>query len=101
MDQNNQPLESINENQPIVPMAEHKKTGPMIGILVIILIVVIATLYLFASRTEAPVIPDDGDSLTQVQTTSEVQPVTNLSDDVLDLQTDLNASVQGLDGQNF
>jgi len=96
MDQNNQP--NINTTQPMTPPVmetPHKKSGPMIAGLVVILIIIIGTLYMFAARSQAPVIP------TEETANTEVQPVTNTSDDVSSLETDLDTSVSGLDSQNF
>jgi len=96
MDQNNQP--NMNSTQPMTsPVMEtpHKKSGPMIAGLAIILIIIIGALYMFAARSQAPVIP------TEDATTAEVQPVTNTSDDVSSLEADLNTSVDGIDSQNF
>jgi uncharacterized protein YpmB len=97
MDQNNQPI--TNTSQPMTPPpvmeTPHKKSGPMIAGLAIILIIIIGALYMFAARSQAPVIP------TEEETTTEVQPVTNTSDSVSDLEADLNVSVDGLDAQNF
>ncbi len=99
MDQNNQPNTPMNNNQTVNPAPEHKNTGPMISILVIILILIIGLLYMFASRTEAPIIPTE--YKTPNETVVEVENITNQSDNVSDLETDLNASVEGLDQQSF
>ena len=75
-----------------------KKVGPIIATLVIVLILLIAALYLFASRITQPIIPDDSPDADTVPT---VQPVTSTSTDLHALQNDLNASTNGLGGQNF
>ena len=97
MDQNNQPI--VNSTQPMTPPpvmeTPHKKSGPMIAGLAIILIIIIGALYMFAARSQAPVIP------TEEETNTEVQPVTSTADDVSSLEADLNVSVDGLDAQNF
>ncbi len=80
---------------PVVTItSEHKKVGPIVAILVAILILIIGALYLFASRvTVEPM---------EMNTAQEsVQPVTNTSDDVTSIESDLDASTDGLDGQNF
>jgi uncharacterized protein HemX len=79
---------------------ERKKTGPMIAILVVVLILIIGALYLFTSGTTEQS-PADNTLAGDNNTTESVQPVTNTSDDVSDLEADLNASVDGLDAQNF
>lgn len=99
MDQNNQPITPMNNNQTINTTPEHKKTGPMISILVIILILIIGLLYMFASRTEAPIIPNEYKAPTE--TATEVKNITNSSDNVSDLEADLNTSVDGVDQQSF
>ena len=93
-----------------------KKVGPIIATLIIVLILIIAALYLFASRINQPAIPDDnavtagnldgtqparGSTASPASTATEVQPVTNTSTDVNSLQSDLNNSTAGLDNQNF
>lgn len=96
MDQNNQPI--ANATQPMTPPVmetPHKKSGPMIAGLAVILIIIIGALYMFAARSQAPVIP------TEENTSTEVQSVTNTSDDVSSLEADLNTSVSGIDSQNF
>ncbi len=94
---------------------EHKKVGPIIAVLIIILVLIIGALYLFASRINEEQVPTDSSvaadgtpsALQQSQTSSSgsadqfVQPVTNNADDVTSLEADLNASTKGLDGQNF
>ena len=61
MDQNNQPI--VNSTQPMTPPpvmeTPHKKSGPMIAGLAIILIIIIGALYMFAARSQAPVIPTE------------------------------------------
>ena len=113
--------QSVMNNQPIIPPADSpspakgpnvdKKVGPIIATLVIVLILIIAALYLFASRINQPAIPDDNDvtagdldgkvATTTAASTTTVQPVTNTSTDVKSLQSDLNDSTKGLDNQNF
>lgn len=91
---------------------EHKKVGPIIAILIIILVLIIGALYLFASRInteQTPVdssvaanntaAPSQNDASNNTSTT--IQPVTGTSDDIGSLEADLNASASGLDNQNF
>ena len=89
-----------------------KKVGPIIATLVIVLILIIAALYLFASRINQPAIPDDNavtagnldGTLTAnnpAPAATAVEPTTGTSTDVQSLQNDLNNSTNGLDGQNF
>ena len=88
----------------------HKRVGPIIAILVIVLVLIIAALYLFASRINQQIIPNNTES--SVTDTSavnnetatvnqSVQEITNTSDDLQSLQDDLNASTNELDIQNF
>ena len=78
--------------------AEQKKIGPIISTLIIVLILIMAALYIFASQVTQQTLPTD-DSTDASSTT--VQPITNNSDDVQSMQNDLNASTQGLNSQNF
>jgi len=118
MDQNlnNTP---ITENSPATPVNGapngdmgtngHKKVGPIIATLVIILILIIAALYVFASRANQQAIPDDGSmsavsdgsSSTQTGASATVAPVTGTSTDLQSLQHDLDAATRGVDQQNF
>lgn len=82
---------------------EHKKVGPIIAVLVIVLVLIIGALYLFASRINQEQVPTDtsvasGNTVAAPQT---VQPVTNKADDVSAIEADLNASSKGLDAQTF
>lgn len=84
------------------PTPEHKKIGPIIAILVIILVLVIGALYIFASNINKQSAPIDSIGQTNGSpVVSEVKPITNQADDIDSLEADLNASTKGLDGQNF
>lgn len=92
------------------PAPEHKKVGPIIAVLIIVLVLVIGALYLFASRINEEQAPVDSSVATEstpstaVSNSSSQQtvtPITNNSDDVDSLEADLNTSVKGLDNQNF
>jgi hypothetical protein len=77
--------------------APQKKVGPIVAVLVIVLVLVAAAIYMFATRVNTPE-PVNNDT---AATSEEVQPITNNSDEVNDLEADLGASVSGLDEQNF
>ena len=112
--------QSAMNSQPIIPSStapepnhgqnHEKKVGPIIATLVIVLILIIAALYLFASRINQPAIPDDnsvaagnldGTVGTVATATAYVKPTTGTSTDVGSLQNDLNNATKGLDNQNF
>ena len=89
-----------------------KKVGPIIATLVIVLILIIAALYLFASKINQPAIPDDNavsagnldgtaTANNDSQAPAAVQPTTGTSTDIQSLQNDLDNSTNGLDNQNF
>ncbi len=91
---------------------EHKKVGPIIAILIIILVLIIGALYLFASRINTEQAPVDSsvaasDTAMPLQNNasnsapSTVQPVTGTSDDLGSLEADLKTSAGGIDSQNF
>lgn len=111
MDTNTTPNNSPAEQAPVAPTStpvahEHRKVGPIVAILVIIIVLVAAAIYLFASRTNKEPATDMANQATQGQTqdqqaSASVTPVTNSSDDVGSIEADLNASVNGLDEQNF
>ena len=108
---NNAPIAPM--SSPVTPMGTpvrdngHKKVGPIIATLVIVLVLIIAALYLFASRiNKEPVPTDTSAAMTTNDTNNEpaaptVAPVTGTSDDPASIQADLNASTNNLDQQNF
>ena len=104
MDNNNQQTAPVNPMMNTAPSMP-KKTGPMIGILVVVLILIIAALYLFASKLSNSSTSSADNSMMDATETAavgqSVQPVTNTSDDMQSLQSDLDSSTKGLDGQGF
>jgi hypothetical protein len=85
---------------PQAPNNVQKKVGPIIATLIIVLILIIAALYMFASRLNQQAVPTD--DMTDLGTTTQtVQPITGKSDDINSIQTDLNASTNGVDQQNL
>ena len=80
---------------------ESKNIGPIISTLVIVLILIMAALYIFASHISQQTLPADALMDTGSATTTTVQPVTNNSDDTSSIQSDLKASTKGLNNQNF
>ncbi len=104
MEPNNTQPAIDNQNMPPVSPAPQgdKKVGPIIASLIIVLVLIFAALYVFASRITQPIIPDDSTGDTEQATTSNsVKPVTSTSTDVKSMQADLNASTNGLDNKNF
>lgn len=106
-----QAQQSQNSQAPINTMpTQHKKVGPIIAILVIVLVLIIGALYLFASRINQQQTPVDNtvaDTNTNtpvapvVVEPQTVQPVVNKADDVNALQADLNSATNGLGNQSF
>ena len=87
---------------PISAPPEHKKVGPIVAILVVVLLLIIGALYIFASRmNQQPTDTTNEVANENITTQASVQPVTNTADDVDSIEADLNASVNGLDEQNF
>ncbi len=91
---NNAPLGA--NNIASAPIESKKKVGPIVVILAVVLILIIGALYLFASSSNKNAVPTDADLVAET-----VQPVTSTSDDVQDLDADLNASINGIDQQSF
>jgi cytoskeletal protein RodZ len=101
----------------MTPAPEHKKIGPIVAVLVIVIVLVIGAIYLFASNMNRATPTNYIDSgITQQQDTStntsdsvtpapaeprSVAPVTNTSNDTASLEADLDASTNGLDSQDF
>jgi hypothetical protein len=86
----------VSSYQPEVTTPNQKKVGPIVAVLVIVLVLIAAAIYLFATRDTTPESVNNDTASTQ-----EVQPVTNESDEMSDLEADLDTSVSGLDEQNF
>lgn len=86
---------------------KHKKVGPIVVTLVIVLALIIVALYFFASRIDKRAIPADDISTTNsststsITTTKTVTPVTSTKDDVKSLENDLNTSIDGVNSQSI
>lgn len=97
MDQNNQPI--TQPIQPAVAPQGEKKVGPIVATLIIVLILIIAALYLFASKinqSEAPI------ENVAVQEQQAVAPAEISSEnDVSALEAELDSATAGLEEQNF
>ena len=87
----------MNETTPVEQPSE-KKVGPIVATLIIVLVLIIAALYVFASKVNQPAIPTDA-SMGETASTSNTVP--NSPQDIQSLQNDLNSSTNGLDKQNF
>ncbi len=102
-------MDPINQSAPMntpanTPVSNGgKKVGPIIATLTIVLILIIAALYLFASRINRQSTSLETASTTSSMTTnSDGQPVVaTTNDDPASLQADLSASTNALDAQNF
>ena len=96
---------------PSVPAQQHeeKKVGPIIATLIIVLILIIAALYLFASRIDQPATPMTAPSPPEISTELRRQPAAAPRGPARHQHlhrrdfpaNDLNASTNGLDNQNF
>lgn len=99
-------MDPINQTTPngqqSAPMNDepNKKVGPIISTLVIVLILIIAALYIFASKVSQRTATDQMTDQ-PAATSTTVTPVTNNSDDLNSIQSDLNVSTNGVDNQNF
>lgn len=82
---------------------ESKKVGPIIAILIIVFILIIAALYVFASRLNQVATPNNTmmNKQNSMMYEASVKAVTNTSDEPSDLQKDLDRSDDGLDQNNF
>ncbi len=107
MDQQTQPMQQPSTPPMATMPAEHKRVGPIVAILTIVLILVIGAIWLFASRMNKEQPTEDTNMVNNSMDTSAsaepetITPVTNTADDVDSINADLNASTKGLDGQNF
>jgi len=102
-------MDPINQNQPVQMNPQenpngNKKIGPIVASLVIVLVLIFATLYLFAAKVSQHNAAEDITDPTVSSTSTNdatVQPVTNTNDDLQSIQSDLNTSTSGVDQQNF
>jgi uncharacterized protein YxeA len=84
-----------------------KKIGPIVVTLIIVLVLVIAALYIFASRlsengTGAYIDSDtSASSLVDDTTIVDIPTITNTSDDPESLLKDLESATNGLESNNF
>lgn len=90
--QTQQPTQQVSSNP------EHKKVGPIIATLIIVLILIIGALYLFASKISQNTLPSEATMNTD---TVVVPTITNKADDLNSLQSDLDMSTTGVDDQKF
>ncbi|HEX7724217.1 MAG TPA: hypothetical protein VF438_00555 [Candidatus Paceibacterota bacterium] len=70
-----------------------KKIGPIVATLIIVLVLIIAALYLFASKVKQSAIPTDTLDATTTVSTGHA--------DLDDLRNELNDSTSGLEKENF
>ena len=81
---------------------ERKKIGLVVSILAVVLVLIIAALYIFSSAMNTDAIPSDMLAADENAMPAEtIRPITNTADDTASIEADLDASVQGLDSQNF
>ena len=90
------------DNTPTSP-DNHKKVGPIITALVVVLLLIIGALYILASKVNQQPVPENITSTDETSTTStqEVTPISGTTDDIGSLQSDLNASITGVDAQSI
>lgn len=85
----------------------HKKIGPIVTTLVIVLLLIIAGIYIFASKVNQQIVPasdttaDATNQKVSLASSTTVTPITNTKDDLNSLQSDLNTSTTGIDAQSF
>lgn len=94
MDQNNQPI--TQQPGPAVAPQGEKKVGPIVATLIIVLILIIAALYLFASKINQPETAAEDSLAAGVQASDTMS-----QEDIQSLQDDLDSATTGLDQQNF
>ncbi len=99
MDPINNTPQSAPEQTPMStpPLAnpEHTKVGPIVAVAAVVLILIIGALYIFASRMNSSMGDDSAPAA------EAVQPITSTSDEIDDIEADLDMSIDGLDAQNF
>ncbi len=97
MDTNNVQNSSgmMNGMPPTPAPATEKKVGPIVGVLIIVLMLIIAALYFFGSKlnTEAPVTTP----AEQTTAANNMGATATQADDVNTLQSDLNVQLKDVD----
>ncbi len=105
MDTNTQNSSGMMNGMPPTPRTE-KKVGPIAGVLIIVLVLVIAALYFFGQKLNTESVPATTVPAATKETSMNT-PTTNASqsmtatasqpDDVASLQADLNSQLQDVD----
>ncbi len=75
---------------------KERKVGPIVATLIIVLIVIVAALYLFASK-----INQSSDTASTPRAAQTQATQVNTQEDISSLQSEVNDSTSGLDDQNF
>lgn len=110
MDQNQPKEQDIKMGAPTAsPLGEadkneRKQVGPIIVTLVVVLVLIIAGLYIFASQLNREPVPDAESDAVAAQNPAAAQSVPEVfstADDPQSIQNDLDRSTSGLEGQNF
>ncbi|PIQ66828.1 MAG: hypothetical protein COV95_02015 [Candidatus Zambryskibacteria bacterium CG11_big_fil_rev_8_21_14_0_20_40_24] len=85
-----QAQENQNNNNPVVPEIQHKSTGPLIGIIIIIAVIILGGLYFWGQRTSRV---DVGGGIPQAFDGQDISalPEQSNSADTASIEADLNA----------
>lgn len=99
MDINTQNSSGMMNGMPPAPRTE-KKVGPIVGVLIIVLILIVAALYFFGQKLNT----DNGTQETTVNTTTQEPVQSNTlaanassANDIASMQADLNSQLQDVD----
>ena len=88
----------------------NKKMGPIVATLIIVLVLIIGILFMIASRLNKNTTPIDSASVANspilntdnnVEPQTNIEPISDTSDDLQSIQNDLDKSISGIDEQNI
>ncbi len=84
---------------------ENKSWGPIIGVIVIVILLVIAAVYVLGQKfnNDAKQMPAQTQPVSQQINTEESQPTVTIeeNDEFTQLEANLDSSIEGLDDSNF
>ncbi len=99
MDQNTTPAQNPLTTPSQMPPQLHqeKRIGPIVGVLIIVLVLILGALYFFSQRLDTTPVVEDQASVQTSESNSNMTASAAEADDVTSLQTDLEAEMKDVD----
>ena len=99
---NNQNSSGMMNGMPPAPVPQpEKKIGPIVGVLIIVLVLVVAALYFFAQKLNTESVPAQTTAAVQQSTTpipgETMAANVSSADDISAMQADLNSELKDVD----